>query len=51
VILINVIFTIFMLAAQWIVASGQPPAQVDSAHVPPKQIFLRSSIRGAWTNP
>jgi len=33
-IFINVIFTIFMLAAQWIVASRQPPAQVDSAHVP-----------------
>ena len=34
VIFINVIFTIFMLAAQWIVASRQPPAQVDSAHMP-----------------
>ena len=31
-ILINVIITIFMLGAQWIAASRQPPAQVDSAY-------------------
>ena len=33
-ILINVIFAIFMMSAQWIAASRQPPAQVDSARVP-----------------
>jgi hypothetical protein len=31
-IVINVIFAAFVLGAQWIVASRQPPAQVNDAH-------------------
>jgi hypothetical protein len=33
-ILINVTFAVFVLGAQWIGASRQPPAQVDDAHPP-----------------
>ena len=33
-IFIYVIVAIFMMGAQWIAASRQPPAQVDSAHAP-----------------
>jgi hypothetical protein len=33
-ILIYVIVAIFMMGAQWVAASREPPAQVDSAHVP-----------------
>jgi len=39
-ILINVIVTIFMLGAQWIAASRQPPARVDSAHAPASSIVF-----------
>ncbi|MFI5020962.1 MAG: hypothetical protein ACHQRJ_04830 [Alphaproteobacteria bacterium] len=34
VIVINLIFMAFMLGTQWIMASRQPPAQVDNAHAP-----------------
>jgi hypothetical protein len=33
-IFIDVIIAIFILGAQWIVASDQPSAQIDSAHAP-----------------
>jgi hypothetical protein len=34
VIFIYVFITVFMMSAQWIVASREPPAQVDSALAP-----------------
>lgn len=33
-IVINVVFAAFVLGAQWLVASHQPPAEVDNARVP-----------------
>lgn len=34
VIVINLLFMAFMLGAQWIMASRQPPTQLDNAHPP-----------------
>jgi hypothetical protein len=34
------IFIIIMLAAQWFVASGQTPAQVDTTHAPASSAVL-----------
>ena len=39
-IFIYVIFAIFMMGAQWIAASREPPAQVDGAHVPASTLGL-----------
>lgn len=39
-IFINVIFFAFMLGAQFIIASRQPPAQVDNAHAPASSTVL-----------
>ena len=41
VIVINVIFMAFMLGTQWIMASHQPPAQVDNASAPVSSPALR----------
>jgi hypothetical protein len=39
-IFIYVIIAIFMMGAQWIAASREPPAQVDGAHAPPSNTIF-----------